>query len=179
MEKIEADKNGIAVQVCAVFLLPLLIIIHLLYPDSSAYGICIGCPWWHRLTFHFFHAGLWHMLLNWWFFVTASFAVRYKVVDAFVLLLLSSLYPMPGADSIIGLSAMIYAMVGMASVYFRNSRYVIGAMLLTILLTGLIPHVALGIHLWSYLCGLGYGYLKKTYGGKISQGHIKGKRKQA
>lgn len=30
----------------------------------AEWGVLLGCPWWHHLTFHFVHANIFHLLCN-------------------------------------------------------------------------------------------------------------------
>lgn len=132
--------------------------------DYASVGIYHGCPWANRLTYHFFHAGIVHCLVNAWCFLSCVFLAKVSfpmLVWAFVV---AACAPTLGDVPTVGLSGVCYALLGMIMLQSTDKRrynIVIGmSWLFTALL---IPNAANGVHMYCYaVAAASYGMPRAT-----------------
>ena len=127
-----------------------LLIFTLLADNPIIYGACLHSPFVNRLTFHCFHANFFHFLAN----AYALYLIRPNPTDmlkAFPIAVASSFFT---DTPTIGISAMIYAYIGMNVLKWNVSRidwYIfIGANLAS----ALLPNIAFAVHLAAFVIGI-------------------------
>lgn len=117
-----------------------------------------GCSLTERLAYPFFHANIFHALLN-LYVLRQCMKSRCVGFSLFVFYLIAVSYPMASTRPIVGLSGLIYAYMGyLAPLVVHKTRYHLA--ILAYLAVGLIiPCMAFGVHAYCYALGLIWGYL--------------------
>lgn len=147
------------------------IVLRLLAVPSTEVGLYVGAPWWHRLTYQFFHAGWIHLAVNCWALLCIVFLYE---IDLKMLLgalaaaasfpcgLLAPLYSTPMLTTI-GLSGMCYALLGRYSFGVKRKLYYQLWWAFFIGIGFFFPSVNAILHLYCYLCGLLLALLNKPF----------------
>ena len=141
--------QGITLQMVVISILAMVLNV-----DLSKVGLSDSSMWASRLVFHFFHGNVLHLMLNVVALLTLSFKCEPKGSEWIASFIIASLYPLPGSSPIVGFSAIVYAMLGI------RTLYAVKILLINLSAIGfglLLPNIAVGIHLWSYAIGLVYG----------------------
>lgn len=139
----------------------------------SAYGLCSGISWHHRIIYHFFHAGLIHWLVNAFALLTIAFRWNLHWWQYVIAFAVASLYPADLLDQdtpIVGLSIWIYSLIGIITpatsypvrVFFANLICIFVGLLATWTLQCIgsigihtsIPIIAWQAHLYAYIAGI-------------------------
>lgn len=132
--------------------------------DVRSVGLYDGCPWWHALTWMWCHGGWVHYIVNTWVWLTIVFlwdGVRLRdmvaaVAAAMVYGLVAVGWDMAGDKAVVGLSGVIYALLGMCSMRPRTMagklRYN-GLVALWIVIGCVMPGVAGAVHIGCYVAG--------------------------
>ena len=146
--------QGITLQMVVISILAMVLNV-----DLSKVGLSDSSMWASRLVFHFFHGNVLHLMLNAVALLTLSFKCEPKGSEWIASFIIASLYPLPGSSPVVGFSAIVYAMLGIRTLYAVNKRQILLINLSAIGFGLLLPTIAVGIHLWSYAIGLVYGLL--------------------
>ena len=148
----------------ASLVLTLIVSCLLLLPiDVSTVGIRQGCTLWQRLCYPFLHASLLHAGINCWCLLSISFGSNIPLWKLVVAYLIAVSYPsiLMGSQSTVGLSGLVFALLGTICVTSRK-WYVNISIILGIICFGfLLPHINATLHLYCYLAGLLVGLLTK------------------
>lgn len=122
-------------------------------------GVYVGSHVWGRFTYHFFHAGFIHLMLNLWCFLSCVFLADVSagaLAAAFVIACsVPALSPVPT----VGLSGVCYAMLGFIMLRspgkLRYNIYIaISLILPTVLLPGSVNNF---IHAYCYITAVAVG----------------------
>lgn len=133
--------------------------------DFSVVGIYYGCSLSGRFAYHFFHANIFHAVLNVWCLLSVVFLYGITLPRLLFAYIVTSLFPVslfPDALApTIGLSAVVYFLFGSISFMVRRKWYYQCWMLAYLALGFLIPNANGWIHLYGYSAGLLLGFLNK------------------
>lgn len=113
---------------------------------SWAFGA--GRPWWHALTAPFIHTSVFHLAVNLWA-LWALWPSRRDAATAYVLCCLAGLLLSHGPLTL-GLSGLLFAVVGLRFTFTRNNCLFMAV----VLLLGFLPGLAGAYHLISFALGL-------------------------
>lgn len=143
-------------------------------------GICKDCSVLARLAYSFFHASLLHALINCWCLLSIAFVYDLPINRLFVAYIIAVTFPVNTIGSVfgglpvevptVGLSAVCFALLGMASFQVRRKLYYHSFLLSFIALGFLIPLLGARyglpvaspnniLHLYCYVAGLLVGFL--------------------
>lgn len=124
--------------------------------QTSAYGISLTSPMWSRLVYHFFHASWLHLLLNAYVLLVLAFKLDLRMYELPLSYLIASIVPLCCVTAMptVGLSGMIYALLGMRTMRSSNPMAVIANIVLITALSVFMSHIAWKLHAFSYVCGL-------------------------
>lgn len=132
--------------------------------DASAFGICVGCEWWHRLLYPFLHVNIIHCALNVWCILSVVFIydvfplrllLAYLCACSFPVDTLGGFYPSLQTPTV-GLSGVAFALMGSISLEVKRVYYYQAWMLFYLVVGMLLPSVNGWIHAYCYVCGLFY-----------------------
>lgn len=130
-------------------------------PDIDAVCLAKDAPLWHRAAYMFCHANILHLGMNLWALLYLVFLFRVDIWMFLAALLAAATVP----DALIGepavglSGAVFFLLGGIADSVGGKCRYLLSNFCF-ILLGLVLPHIAWGIHLWCFLCGLIYAYGK-------------------
>jgi membrane associated rhomboid family serine protease len=127
-----------------------LLAVTLFAPNSSIHGACLHSPFWNKLTYHLYHANIFHFIAN----AYALCLMRPSPSDmlkAFPLAVAASIFT---KTPTVGISAMIYAYIGMNITKWKVSMIDWATFIVANLITIFIPNVAFGVHLAAFLLGI-------------------------
>lgn len=133
-------------------------------------GICSGSPVIHRLTYHFFHVSIPHVLMNDWCLLSVVFLYDISWLTLLGAFLIAASFPadslsaiLPGAFSLptIGLSGVCYALMGRIAFMTERKIYYQLWLWFYIALGFAFPNVNGWLHLYCYLVGLFIGLINK------------------
>lgn len=147
------------------------ILIYIFGVAIEEHGISVGASFMQRISFHFFHASILHVLLNVWVFLSVMFLFDLSLLSLVTAYVIGSLFP---CDTLyewfsldvlllptVGLSGVCYALLGRASFMVQRKWYYQAWMWFYLGIGFLFPNVNGWIHLYCYLAGMGVGLLKK------------------
>lgn len=141
------------------------VVLVLVSPDIARHGIGEGSTLLQRLSYPFFHANLLHAGLNCWVLLSLCFnrtVPGWMIPTAY---LVSVTYPAGLFASLarhgvaVGLSGMIFAMVGMLTLTLRKPLPAIAYTMAFVLIGAVLPNIAWTLHLYCYAAGLMVGYI--------------------
>lgn len=150
--------------------------------DVAQFGIYQDCATWKCLTYHFFHANIFHCLCNVWCLLSLVFAYpvkRWQMAAAFII---ASLYPfLPSLNShlsplnsltaqrfaceelstipTVGLSGVCFALMGMQAFVVGRKLLFFSWVIAFIAFGFLFPNNNAILHLYCYIAGLTVGFL--------------------
>ena len=155
----------------ALAMVAMAIILQLFSIPTGNVSLSIDAPWWHRLTYHFFHANILHLIVNCWALLCIVFIYNIQspmLVSAFIIAALypceslNFLYP-EGMLPTIGLSGICYALLGRYSLSVERKLYYNLWWAFFIGIGFLSPYSNAWLHLYCYLCGVVIAALNKPY----------------
>lgn len=128
-----------------------------LFPAHS--GFYSGCSLDERFAYSFCHANLFHLTIN--LMVLWNIKGKFTFMLPFAISVLASFLPMHTTGVTMGLSGFLFAYFGMEWGKVRG-RYALKIYkpLLLILITMLIPNVNGMLHLYTFVIGCVFSYLK-------------------
>lgn len=104
----------------------------------------------NKLTCHFFHANLFHWFCN----AMALWLMRPSPKDMLLAFPMAVIAMFFTATPTVGISAMIYAYIGVNIIRWKVSLVDWGTFIVANLITIFIPNVAFGVHLAAFMMGL-------------------------
>ena len=141
------------------------------YKDWYNVGIYEGCRWVNHLTFHFFHAGFIHALMNVWCLLSVVFLYDITLTRFFLMFIVAMSYPINlMAESgfncqtpTVGLSGIIFALFGSLSFEVKRKLYYQGWMAFYIIIGFLNASSNPWIHVYCYTIGFAIAFINKPY----------------
>lgn len=133
----------------------------LLVLPVDAGGVCSGCGMKERLTYHFFHANVFHALINVWALLVVVFyydVALWKLLAAYAIAALVPSMILSDTPTV-GLSGLCWALFGMISFNVVRRWYWQAWMAAFLALGMIIPNIHGLLHLYCYLAGLLVGVL--------------------
>jgi membrane associated rhomboid family serine protease len=134
--------------------------------DVAQFGIYQGCAVWKCLTYHFFHANIFHCLCNVWCLLSLVFAYPVKGWQMAAAFIIASLYPfLPSLNSqlstlpTVGLSGVCFALLGMQAFVVGRKLFFFSWVIAFIAFGFLFPNNNALLHLYCYIAGLTVGFL--------------------
>jgi membrane associated rhomboid family serine protease len=141
--------------------------------DVAQLGIYQGCAVWKCLTYHFFHANIFHCLCNVWCLLSLVFAYPVKGWQMAAAFIIASLYPfLPSLNShlsplnsqlstlpTVGLSGVCFALMGMQAFVVGRKLFFFSWVIAFIAFGFLFPNNNALLHLYCYIAGLTVGFL--------------------
>lgn len=118
-------------------------------------GLSVGSPLFVRLAYPFFHAGMFHALLNAWCFLSIAFLLPTsigKLLTAYIIAVSVPDVLLP-AMPLMGLSGVCYALLGLFSFSVRDKMKWQWQIWATILIGLLFPNIAVGVHAYCFAVG--------------------------
>ena len=146
----------------ASLVLTIVIAVLLLLPiDVKAAGMSQGCSLWQRMCYPFLHASILHAAVNCWCLLSIVFnrtIMMWQLMAAYVI---AVSYPSVwmGQTVTVGLSGMLFALLGIISVMSRKCYLNVAVIGSVILFGYLFPNINASLHLYCYLVGLMVGLL--------------------
>lgn len=174
-------------KVAALWLSLILVAVSLLarFIDWYDVGVYAGCPWWHHVTYPFFHANVLHAALNCWCLLSVVFLYEVRWPRLLAMLAVAMCVPLDALASAypsllrptVGLSGMIYALFGSLSFDVSRKWYYQRCMLLYISIGFFLPNSNAIIHACCYAAGMALAGFNKliVHYDKRDKRHIKGK----
>lgn len=139
-----------------VTLLGFLLAMTLFARNPELHGACAAAPWTNFLTCHFHHANLFHWGCN----ALALWLMRPSPYAMLVALVYGSFAMLAATQPTIGISAAIYAYIGM-NIFRWNMRKSDWATFISAnILTYFMPGVAFGVHLAAFVLGVGHACIE-------------------
>lgn len=128
-----------------------------------------GDPIWNRLTYHFFHGSIFHLLAN----LLAVYAISKRglsyssIVIAFII---ACLAPATGTQ-VVGLSGFLFALVGVIYGFYlpapKAVTWVFIIYVINIVCATAIPQMAVEVHISTFTSGIFVGFIKRVIGDKL------------
>lgn len=146
----------------ASLVLTIVIAVLLLLPiNVKAAGMSQGCSLWQRVCYPFLHASILHAAVNCWCLLSIVFnrtIMMWQMIAAYVI---AVSYPSVwmGQTVTVGLSGMLFALLGIISVMSRKCYLNVAVIGSVILFGYLFPNINASLHLYCYLVGLMVGLL--------------------
>lgn len=148
----------------ALTLLAALMCVGMLAVSPDVQDVCLlpGVSLRHRAAYMFCHANLLHLAMNLWALLYLVFLFP---VDLWMLLtaaLSAAAVPdaLIGSEPVVGMSGAVFFLLGGIADTVKGKRRYLLSNLGFILLGTVLPHIAWGVHLWCFICGLIYAYGK-------------------
>ena len=134
------------------------VVVCLSFIDKDGLGLTGGCGLMRRVSYPLFHQNVFHALVNLWVFHQCyhSFPCRWSLL---VFWLIAVSYPFAAAIPIVGLSGFVYAYMGYIAPFVERKFKYNATILFYISIGFAIPNMAIGVHIYSYVLGLLWGYL--------------------
>lgn len=130
-----------------------------MFGDSISNGASSHSPLANHLTCHFFHANLFHLAAN----ALCLFLMRpypKQLLHAYPIAVLSTFC---SDIPTVGISAIIYAYIGLNIIYWRLSNYDLLTFIIANIITIFIPNIATTMHMVSFFVGLICAMLYRRY----------------
>lgn len=121
---------------------------------GQSFGIYTSCPPYNRFLYHFFHTSIIHLLVNSWCLLCLFFACNTSLRALIVAYIIATCTPIFWDTPTLGLSAMLYALLGMQSWRARDKRTYHSFISVSLLFGILLPSVNGWIHLYAYIAGI-------------------------
>ena len=156
--------------------------------DWHSVGIYSHCHLSARLAYPFFHANLFHALLNAWCLLSMVFIYKVSLLRMLFAYTVAVTMPvdtlgtfLPLDSPTVGLSGVVYVLFGTISFEVARKRYFQCWMLFYIAVGFFFPNTNAWLHLYCYLCGFIAALLNKPIivrhdKGGSDTGYNKGKR---
>lgn len=122
-----------------------------------------------HFTYMFQHVNIIHLLLNSFSFIVIWIALQkhvkqYLILPVFLIGFICSFLPCASFDTpTVGVSGVIYAIMGMFTLYIKNKALYICllSVLISLVVSYFAPHTNFFIHLYCFVGGFIYGLLDK------------------
>lgn len=131
-------------------------------PDTENVCLIEGAPWWHRVVYMFCHANAIHLGMNVWAMLYLSFLFPIDTLMLMCAIGCAIVVPnaLIGNVPVVGLSGVVFFLLGGIVNIVRNKYKYLLSNFGFIAMGLVLPHIAWGIHLWCFICGLIYAYGK-------------------
>lgn len=164
----EMDKRKTEKATCLA-IASLSIIMSLLHiADWHSVGIYSHCPFYCRLIYPFFHANIFHALLNCWCFIAVVFIYDITILRLLIAYIIAVTFPIDFVSSLahsssvtVGMSGVIYTLFGSISFNVERKLHYQSLMLFYVCIGFIMPGTNALIHLYCYICGLVIALLNK------------------
>lgn len=126
-------------------------------------GLFEGCDFHNRMTYHFFHANILHLVLNLWCFLSCVFLTDMPPSKILIAYIIAVTVPTTTSTPTIGLSGVCFAMLGFIMWQARNKvSYNISVLSCLILPIILLPRsVNNFLHAYCYIISVIIGFCAK------------------
>lgn len=136
-------------------------------PNESV-GIEKGCDWYCHFTYQFFHASALHLLVNCWALLCLVFyyEVNMKMLAVSYLISASvpvSLFPISEGIVTVGVSGVVFVLMGLISFRVRRKIYYQAWILGFIILSFFFSSCNSWLHLYCYSLGVALSALKNKF----------------
>ncbi len=126
----------------------------------------VGYRWnepdlWAHLGYVLSHANIFHLLCN--SLAIAILRGKLRLHIAYMIAVVCSFLPTITAQPIMGISGMVFAIVGMQWGYARRLKDMCRKVLVPTILVGLLPNMAVCIHVYCLMFGYLYGWIASKY----------------
>lgn len=131
-------------------------------PDMDNVSLIKDAPWWRRVVYVFCHANVVHLGMNVWAILYLVFLFRVDIWMLLLAVLSAMVVPdiLIGNVPTVGLSGVVFFILGgIVNIVSNKYKYLLSNFVF-IAMGLVLPHIAWGIHLWCFLCGLIYAYGK-------------------
>lgn len=139
-----------------VTLLGFLLVMTLFARNPELHGACMFSGWTNFITCHFYHANLFHWGCN----ALALGLMRPSPSAMLVALAYGSFAMLTATQPTIGISAAVYAYIGMNIIKWNMKLSDWTTFALANILTYFMPGVAFGVHLAAFLLGAGHACIE-------------------
>lgn len=155
--------SGKETKAASLVLTAVIAVLLLLPIDVKAAGMSQGCSLWQRLCYPFLHGSILHAAVNCWCLLSIVFNRTITVWQMIAAYAIAVSYPSVwmGQTVTVGLSGMLFALLGTISVMSRK-WYLNVAVIGSVILFGyLFPNINASLHLYCYIVGLAVGFINK------------------
>lgn len=149
-------------KVISSYVMPIIFVLSLFPPFAwEDIGVSLTSPMVNRFVYSFFHASVWHCLAN----LFCYYQILHYYLPSWRIILLSYIVAVSVPDFVltelptVGMSAMIYALIGCITFYVQRKVYYISWVLFYILIGFFFPNVNALAHLYAYCVGSLYSLL--------------------
>ncbi len=131
-------------------------------PGTEEVALMPSAPWCHRIVYMFCHANMLHLGMNLWALLYLVFLFGADIWMFLAALLAAATVPsvLIGGEPVVGLSGVVFFLLGGIADIVRSKRKYLLSNLGFIAMGLVLPHIAWGVHLWCFVCGLVYAYGK-------------------
>lgn len=141
-------------------ILALLLLVYLVCTPTPAYS---GCGLTDRLTFHFFHSNIWHLMANG---LCIWVMKRIRWVEAYVIAVVCSaciVHPT------VGISGLIFAAIGLNLGAVKGTGKWLARTAVYAVVFGLLPGVSMVFHLTTLCIGFLWGRIRMSLIARITR----------
>lgn len=137
-------------------------------PEWEAVGLSHTCGWAQRFVFSFFHASLFHAVLNMWCLLSVVFLYPVSWLHMLIAYAIAVVTPACFAGTVptVGFSVVYFALLGIVSFMMERKLYFHSCMGICLLTGFFIPQVNGLVHLYGYIAGIFVGFLMANRNGK-------------
>lgn len=137
-------------------------------PDWEAVGLSQTCGWPQRFAFSFFHASLFHAVLNMWCLLSVVFLYPVSWLHMLMAYIIAVVTPacLAGAVPTVGFSVVYFALLGIVSFMMERKVYFHSCVGLCLFAGLFVPQINGLVHLYGYAAGLLAGFLMVKRSGK-------------
>lgn len=131
-------------------------------------GLSDGSHFMSRMCYPFFHANIFHLLINSYALLSIFFLSNPKPTDVIVSAAIAVLIPssLLSGIPVVGMSVFIFAMTGVLVARAKEWVSFFLFNLLVIICGAMIARIAFVVHLYGFVSGMVYGLITaKRYGG--------------
>ena len=135
-----------------MFVILILLVLHFTSEPTPVYT---GCDILHRITFHFHHSNIWHLLAN----ASCIYAIRnFRWIESFVV---ASICSFVVTCPTVGISGLVFAAIGFNLGHSGKWKALLKCSLSAVVF-GLMPGVSMLFHLACLLVGFLVVYLRRA-----------------
>lgn len=142
-----------------VYIITGLLLVLCLFGDSVSNGASIYSPLANHLKCHFFHANLFHLTAN----ALCLLLMRPSPKQLLYGYPIAVLATFCTTTPTVGISAVIYAYIGLYIIYWKLSNYDLLTFIIANIITIFIPNIATTMHMVSFFIGLLCAMVYKRY----------------
>lgn len=143
-------KTAVMAILVACFFLPV---------DIKSVSASLTSDLYTHFTGQFFHANVFHLLVNLYVF----WLLRFSTFELIVSYLLSVPATCSSVNECVGFSSVIYVIIGIRFLFMKMDRSGRALFIITNLATAFIPGIAFGVHLSSFVLGYLFARIKRLF----------------